>query len=78
MHQAVFELVKRGQRDGQLRSDLPPELLPQAITGTLHIVVRFARSFRADPATLGTHVAELLLNGFISRTTAQQAIERRD
>jgi AcrR family transcriptional regulator len=64
MHQAVFALVKRGQREGVLRPDLPPELLPQAITGTLHIVTRFARSLRADPAKLGDHVAELLLNGF--------------
>jgi AcrR family transcriptional regulator len=65
MHQAVFALVQRGQRDGVLRRDLPPELLPQAITGTLHVAVRFARSLRADPETLGTHVAELLLNGYV-------------
>jgi TetR/AcrR family transcriptional regulator, mexCD-oprJ operon repressor len=64
MHQAVFALVQRGQRDGVLRADLPPELLPQAITGTLHVVTRFARSLRTDPATLGVHVAELLLHGF--------------
>lgn len=64
MHQAVFTLIKRGQREGALRADLPPELLPQAITGTLHVVTRFARSFGADPATLGTQVADLLLNGF--------------
>jgi TetR/AcrR family transcriptional repressor of mexCD-oprJ operon len=68
MHQAVFALVQRGQQDGLLRGDLPPELLPQAITGTLHVVVRFARSLRADPATLGNHVAELLLNGFVAKT----------
>jgi AcrR family transcriptional regulator len=64
MHQAVFALVQRGQREGVLRDDLPPELLPQAITGTLHIVTRFARSLRADPTTLGAQVAELLLHGF--------------
>jgi AcrR family transcriptional regulator len=64
MHQAVFALVKRGQRDGLLRADLPPELLPQAITGTLHVVMRFASSLRADPAALGAHVADLLLDGF--------------
>lgn len=64
MHQAVLTLVKRGQRECVLRSDLPPELLPQAITGTLHIVTRFARSLQADPDRVGHQVAELLLNGF--------------
>jgi AcrR family transcriptional regulator len=65
MHQAVFALVQRAQREGALRADLPPELLPLAITGTLHIATRFARSLRADPAQLGDQVAELLLNGFV-------------
>ncbi len=64
MHQAVLALVERGRRDGVLRADLPPELLPQAITGTLHVVSRFARSLRADPDVLGAQVAELLLTGF--------------
>jgi AcrR family transcriptional regulator len=64
MHQAVFALVKRGQEEGTLRADLPPELLPQAITGTLHVVTRFARSLRADPDQIGPQVADLLLNGF--------------
>ena len=68
MHQAVFALVKRGQREGTLRADLPPELLPQAITGTLHIVTRFARSLRADPEALGAQVADLLLDGFATRS----------
>ncbi|SRR6266498_697132 len=64
MHQAVFTLVKRGQRQGLLRADLPPELLPQAITGTLHVVSRFARSLRADSDAVGAQVADLLFNGF--------------
>jgi TetR/AcrR family transcriptional repressor of mexCD-oprJ operon len=67
MHQAVFALVKRGQRDGVLRADLPAELLPQAITGTLHVVTRFARSLRADPDALGAQVADLLLHGFTTQ-----------
>jgi hypothetical protein len=50
MHQAVFALVERGQREGVLRRDLPPELLPQAITGMLHIATRFARSLRGFAA----------------------------
>jgi AcrR family transcriptional regulator len=66
MHQAVFDLVKRGQREGVLRTDLPPELLPQAITGTLHVVTRFARSLHTDPADIGPRVADLLLNGFVA------------
>jgi TetR/AcrR family transcriptional regulator, mexCD-oprJ operon repressor len=67
MHQAVFALVRRGQREGVLRADLPPELLPQAITGTLHVVSRFAASLRADPGALGDQVADLLLDGFATR-----------
>ncbi|MFJ7213214.1 TetR/AcrR family transcriptional regulator [Amycolatopsis sp. NPDC098790] len=64
MHQAVLALVERGRRDGVLRGDLPPELLPQAVTGTLHVVSRFARSLHADPELIGTQVADLLLTGF--------------
>ncbi|MEU5874150.1 TetR/AcrR family transcriptional regulator [Glycomyces sp. NPDC047369] len=64
MHQTVFALIRRGQQTGQLRRDLPPELLPQAITGTLHTVTRFARSLGTDPDRIGEHVADLLLNGF--------------
>jgi AcrR family transcriptional regulator len=67
MHQTVFALVKRGQREGRLRADLPAELLPQAITGTLHVVIRFARSLRADEEKLGHQVADLLLEGFTAR-----------
>jgi AcrR family transcriptional regulator len=64
MRQAILALVKRGQHEGLLRDDLPPELLPQAIIGTLHVVTRFARTLRADPATIGPQVADLLLDGF--------------
>jgi TetR/AcrR family transcriptional regulator, mexCD-oprJ operon repressor len=67
MHQAVFDLVRRGQREGVLRADLPPELLPQAITGTLHVVTRFARSLRTDPDAIGAQVADLLLDGYAVR-----------
>ncbi|MGR6919706.1 TetR/AcrR family transcriptional regulator [[Actinomadura] parvosata] len=69
MHQAVFALVKRGQQEGLLRRDLPPELLPQAITGTLHVVTRFARTLRTDPAAIGPQVADLLLDGFTTRAS---------
>ncbi|MEW9528437.1 hypothetical protein [Microbispora sp. NPDC049125] len=43
-------------------------MLPQAITGTLHVVTRFARALRADPATIGPQVADLLLDGFAAHT----------
>jgi AcrR family transcriptional regulator len=76
MHQAVFALVKRGQREGVLRADLPPQLLPQAITGTLHVVTRFARSLGTDPATIGTQVADLLLHGFAAERHPQQGSVR--
>jgi hypothetical protein len=69
MQQAVLALVRRGQRQGALRSDLPAELLPQSIAGTLRITLRFARSLGTDPAVIGAQVADLLLDGF-ARTDA--------
>jgi hypothetical protein len=69
MQQAVLTLVRRGQRQGALRSDLPAELLPQAIAGTLRVTLRFARSLGTDPAVTGAQVADLLLDGF-ARTDA--------
>lgn len=66
-HRAVLELVQRGQRQGALRADLPAELLPLAIVGTVRTVHRFARSFGtslADPTTIGAQIADLLLRGF--------------
>ncbi|KAA9150888.1 TetR/AcrR family transcriptional regulator [Amycolatopsis acidicola] len=64
MQRAVLELIRRGQREGSLRADLPAELLPQAIVGTLRTTLRFARSLGSDPARLGAQVADLLLGGF--------------
>lgn len=64
MQRAVLDLVRRGQETGALRTDLPAELLPQAIVGTLRIALRFARSLKADPDLVGTQVADLLLDGF--------------
>ncbi len=66
MQRALLELVKRGQRQGVLRSDLPAELLPQAIVGTLRTTQRFARSLKTNPEHIGAQVADLLLNGFAS------------
>ena len=64
MQRAVLDLVRRGQQCGALRADLPAELLPQAIVGTLRIALRFARSRKADPDVIGNQVADLLLDGF--------------
>ena len=55
---------RRGQEEGALRGDLPAELLPQAIVGTLRIALRFASSLGTDPDLIGPRVAELLLHGF--------------
>lgn len=64
MQRAIVDLIRRGQRDGVLRADLPVELLPQAIIGTLRTTLRFARSLDTDPEQIGAHVADLLLHGF--------------
>jgi AcrR family transcriptional regulator len=64
MHRAVLDLIRRGQQRGVLRSDLPAELLPQAIVGTLRTTLRFASSLGVDQERLGAQVADLLLDGF--------------
>lgn len=70
MRKAVLALVRRGQDEGRLRRDLPPELLPQAIVGTLRITLRFARSLGTDPGAVGAQVADLLLHGFVQDVEA--------
>jgi AcrR family transcriptional regulator len=70
MHQALLDLVRRGQREGALRADLPAGLLPQAIVGTLRITLRFARSLGTDPERIGEQVADLLLHGFTAPAAA--------
>lgn len=64
MQDALLTVIRRGQEDGSLRTDLPAELLPQAIVGTLRLALRFARSLDTDPALIGPQVADLLLDGF--------------
>lgn len=66
MQRAVLALVRRGQETGALRTDLPAELFPPAIVGTLRTTLRFARSTGADPGATGEQVAKLLLGGFAS------------
>lgn len=62
MQRAVLGLVRQGQELGVLRADLPAELLPQAIVGTLRTTLRFTRD--PDPGAVGAQVADLLLDGF--------------
>ena len=57
MRRAVLGLVRRGQELGVLRADLPAELFPQAIVGTLRMTSR-------SSSVLGAHVADPLLDGF--------------
>lgn len=66
MQQALLDLVRSGQRQGALRADLPAELLPQAIVGTLRITLRMASSLGTDPDLVGAQVADLLLHGFVT------------
>jgi hypothetical protein len=67
MQRGLLDLIERGRRQGALRSDLPADLLPQAIVGTLRTTLRFARSLHTDPERVGADVAELLLNGITHR-----------
>lgn len=67
MHQAVFELIRRGQAEGALRDDIPPQLLPLVISGSLNFASRFAHSLRLDPQTVGDQVATVLLDGCTRR-----------
>lgn len=70
MQQALLDLVRRGQSEGALRGDLPAELLPQAIVGTLRITLRLARSLGTDPELIGAQAADLLLHGFATPADA--------
>jgi AcrR family transcriptional regulator len=70
MQRALLDLVRRGQEEGALRADLPAEILPQAIVGTLRVTLRFARSLGTDPERTGQQVADLLLHGFVPRADA--------
>ncbi|GHF99795.1 MULTISPECIES: TetR/AcrR family transcriptional regulator [Amycolatopsis] len=56
LQRTVLGLVRRGQDLGVLRADLPAQLLPQAIVGTLR-----------TPGLAGEQVADLLLDGVTVR-----------
>ncbi|WP_216892903.1 TetR/AcrR family transcriptional regulator [Nocardia alni] len=63
MHRNLYDLFVRGQREGALRTDLPAELFPLAITGTLNTAIRFTATLGLDQDQLGAHIADLILHG---------------
>lgn len=62
---AVTALVEQGKAEGVLREDIPTELLPLAVVGTLRAAHRFGAG---DPQRTGELVAELVLSAFTPRT----------
>jgi AcrR family transcriptional regulator len=64
MQGAILALIRRGQREGTLRADLPAQLLPLAIVGTLRTTLRFAQALNLDQSTIGADVADLLIKGY--------------
>ncbi|MCX4091712.1 TetR/AcrR family transcriptional regulator [Nocardia sp. alder85J] len=74
LHRTVHELVLRGQQEGVLRTDLPAELFPLAMTGTLNTAVRFTAALGLDPEALGAQIADLVLSGTTPRTAAAQPV----
>lgn len=67
MHRNFHDLLVRGQREGVLRADLPAELFPLAITGTLNTAIRFTATLGLDEDQLGDHIADLILNGITAQ-----------
>ncbi|GAB3422576.1 TetR family transcriptional regulator [Flindersiella endophytica] len=63
MRRAFVELIRRGQAEGSLRAGVRPELLAQAVVGTLRLASRFSRSTGSPGEELGAEVADLVLNG---------------
>lgn len=61
MQKAFVTLIRRGQAEGSLRAEVRPELLAQAVVGTLRIAARFSGPSPGEG--LGAEVADLVLNG---------------
>ncbi len=66
MQRAALDLVRRGQRGGWLRADLPATLLAQAMASTLRVALPFARTLGADPDRIGDQIADLLQHRFLT------------
>jgi AcrR family transcriptional regulator len=60
-------LVERGQREGDLRADIPAELVVEAFTGMLWGTWQGVRDGRVAPATAARHVVSLALGGAAAR-----------
>jgi AcrR family transcriptional regulator len=56
-------LVQRGQREGDIRGDVPAEVIVEAFTGMLWGVWQGVRDGRVAPATAGRHIVTLSIAG---------------
>ena len=56
-------LVQRGQREGDIRGDVPAEVIVEAFTGMLWGAWQGVRDGRVAPATAGRHIVTLTLDG---------------
>ena len=64
---SLDELVERGQREGDIRGDLPAELVVEAFTGMLWGVWQGVRDGRVAPATAARHAVTMALGGVAAR-----------
>lgn len=60
---ALDALVRRGQREGDLRADVPAEVVVEAFTGMLWGIWSGIRDGRVAPATATRHLVALALGG---------------
>ncbi|MFN8169469.1 MAG: TetR family transcriptional regulator [Candidatus Nanopelagicales bacterium] len=60
---ALDSLVERGQREGDLRADIPAEVVVEAFTGMLWGTWQGVRDGRVAPATAARHLVALALGG---------------
>jgi AcrR family transcriptional regulator len=67
---SLDSLVERGQREGDLRADIPAELVVEAFTGMLWGTWQGIRDGRVAPATAARHVVSLALGGAAVRGDA--------
>lgn len=56
-------LIERGQREGDIRGDVPAEVIVEAFTGMLWGVWQGVRDGRVAPATAARHIVTLTLTG---------------
>lgn len=60
-------LIERGQREGDIRGDLPAELIVEAFTGMLWGVWQGVRDGRVAPASAARHAVTMALGGVAAR-----------